>query len=124
MVAQRAEMVSVSTCTCEGYDQVYECTVERGNATVWQGTAFNCPATNNEIAFPSPNSASASCNEGAISAHIIRADNNTYTSRLSVLFHSELNGSRINCYSDGSQGTVLVGSSTLAIPTGMHNSSK
>ena len=122
VVAQTGEMVSVSTWSCEGYDQVYEyeCTVERETTAVWTGTAFNCPATSNEIVFPSPNSANASCNEGAINGHIIRADNITYTSRLSILVSSELNGSQINCSSDGSKGTVPLGSSTLILTMGKH----
>ena len=112
--------LTVHGCTCEGYDQVYECTVDRDSATLWRGTAFNCPDTNNEIFFLYRDLGIiyTNCNEGVIRGHAIRASNNSYTSRLSIFVTSEMNGSNISCFSDGAEGTILIGSADLIITTG------
>ena len=44
-------LVAINGCTCEGYDRMYECRITGSGATVWRGSAFNCPATGNEILF-------------------------------------------------------------------------
>ena len=113
--------MTVQTCTCEGYSQVYECTVDRESATVWTGTAFNCPRTNNEIFFQHgiPNAVNASCNNGAISGRVVRADNDSYTSQLSILVTSEVLGGNVSCLSDGMRGTTLIGSTSLILKTGI-----
>ena len=119
-------VVNSTICTCEGYRLVYECTVDRDSGmmyvyTVWTGTAFDCPATNNEINFLSgiPNEDNLSCNDGAISGHVITADNDSYTSQLSILVTPEVIGSNISCFIDGTTGTILIGSTTLTLSTGI-----
>ena len=111
-------VVNSTMCTCEGYRLVYECTVDRENATVWTGTVFNCPARSNEILFMSgiPNDDNLSCNDGAISGRVVRADNDSYTSQLSILVTPELIGGNVSCSSDGMMGTTLI-NSTILIPT-------
>ena len=112
--------MEINECTCEGSHQFYDCTVDRANSTVWRGTALNCPAINNEIVFQygAPGAVNTSCNEGAVSGYVIRANDSSYTSRLSIFITPALNGSRVSCFSDGSRGTVKVGSSDLTITTG------
>ena len=114
-------IVNSSTYTCEGYSQIYECTVDRESATIWSGSAFDCPATNNEIIFlhSAPNAFNASCNGGKITGHIIRSANDSYTSRISVSVSSEMIGHNISCFSDGQAGTVLIGSTDLILTTGI-----
>ena len=34
---------------CQGHNLTYECTVVGGGATVWKGTAFDCPLADDEI---------------------------------------------------------------------------
>ena len=123
IVAGTNELVKINGCMCEGSHQVYDCTVARESATIWTGTAFNCPATNNEIIFQhgANGAVNASCNEGAVSGYIIRANDSSYTSRLSIFVTPEVNGSRVSCFSDGLHGTVEIGSSDLTITTGTYN---
>jgi hypothetical protein len=116
-------LVAVNSCTCEGYDQVYECRVTGSGATVWRGSAFNCPATGNEISFFHISSGiEATCNGGAIVGHIIRADNNTYISQLTVSVSAEMIGMNVSCFHDSPGGAVkLIGSSLLTLTTGNVN---
>ena len=34
------ELTLLTSCTCLGYEVVYECSVNGGGATIWQGTTF------------------------------------------------------------------------------------
>ena len=40
-----------SRCICPGDTLTYECTVVGLGVTVWTGSAFSCPSSNNEIAL-------------------------------------------------------------------------
>ena len=103
---------------------MYECTVYGSSAAFWKGTAVNCPESNNEINFNTFLN-TASCNEGAINASVIRADNNSYTSQLTVSVTSVRNGGNISCFSEGADGlNVLIGSVDLTITTGKFARSK
>ena len=113
------ELVAINNCICEGYDQVYECRVTGSGATVWTGTAFDC--SNNEIIILHGSSSTGveiTCNDGAIVGRLIRAENNTYVSQLTVSVSSQMVGTRISCSHD-SRGTHLIGSSVLTLSTGI-----
>ena len=92
-------------------------------ATIWKGSAFECLSTNNEILLlHSFNSrAQGECNNGAIVGRVIRAENNTYTSQLTVTITSEMIGKSISCFHDSFEADtneVVIGSSLLTITTG------
>ena len=109
---------------CEGYDQVYECRVTGSGAIVWGGSAFNCPPRRNEITFFLRNNAGTreSCNDGAIIGHIIRAENDTYISQLTVSVSTEMIGKNISCFHDRPSGAAeLIGSSVLTLSRGNVN---
>ena len=92
---------------------MFVCSVEDSShyaATVWSGTAFNCPSemsiTDNQIYLPHvPHSSYAygSCNGGALSAEGIEFNNSLYTSTLTVMPGSlEVpNGKTIDCSLSG-----------------------
>ena len=107
-------------CTCQGYNQIYECRVPGEGATIWNGTAFDCLVTNNEIVLlHSANSTSQrECNNGAVTGRLIHADSNSYTSQLTVRVSSEMIGRSISCIHDSGGATNVVGSSLLNITTG------
>ena len=114
-------VINNSNCTCEGYNQIYECRITGSGAIVWRGTAFDCPESSNEIVLLQGSfGTQAVCNNGAISGRIIRVENNTYISQLSVSVSAEMIGSNISCYHDsrGSQNVNLIGSSSLTLTTG------
>ena len=112
-------LVAINGCTCDGYDQVYECKITGSGATVWRGSAFNCPATGNEILFlHSSSDTEATCNDGAISGRIIRAENGAYVSQLTVSVSAEMIGTIISCFHDSRGTQNLIGSSLLTLTTG------
>ena len=86
-------------------------------ATVWRGSVFNCPEINNEILLLLNINSTEQwhCNDGAITARIIRAENNNYTSQLTVNVSAELLGTDISCLHDSS-GVTTIG--TLNITSG------
>ena len=85
---------------------------------MWTGTAFDC--SNNEIAILHSSSSTGveiTCNDGAVVGRLVRAENNTYVSQLTVSVSAQMVGTRISCSHD-SRGTHLIGSSTLALTMG------
>ena len=113
----------MNNCTCEGYSQIYECRVTGSGTIFWNGTAFDCPSSSNEInLFLGSFGTQEVCNYGAISGRIIRVENNTYVSQLSVSVSGEMIGLNISCYHDsgGSQNVNLIGSSLLAVTRGIY----
>ena len=111
-------MLAINNCTCEGCDQVYECRVTGSGATVWTGTAFDC--SNNEIAILHSSSSTGveiTCNDGAIVGRLIRAENNTYISQLTVSVSAQMVDTNISCSHD-SRGTHLIDSLLLTLTTG------
>ena len=118
-------LTAISNCTCEGYDQVYECRVTGSSSgvTVWRGSAFNCPATGNEIHFFHRRfdiDTTLTCNSGAIVGRAIRAENDTYISQLTVPVSAEMIGMNISCFQD-SPGAAenLISSSRLTLTIGI-----
>ena len=92
---------------------MYECTVMGGvlgGATVWKGTAFDCPL--NEIAllhsrFTSANSIFGVCNNGAIVARSLPVEGNNYTSQLNVTVTSDIAGETIMCVHDNISSDII-----------------
>ena len=104
---------------------MYECRVNGRGATVWRGSAFNCPALGNEITF-FPNRFDIEtmliCNSGAIVGRTISAENDIYTSQLTVSVSAEIIGKNISCFHDRPSGAAeLIGSSRLTLTTGNVN---
>ena len=101
----------------------YQCTVFGGAATVWRGTAFDCSFINNEIVilhdinYTSQNP--QTCNNGAIIGHVVRAENDCYTSQITVQVSNELNGTTVVCAHDNGTDSIEIGSAILDITTGM-----
>ena len=88
-----------------------------GQSTVWTGSAFDCPSTNNMIILSHQFSADRTyriCNNGAIVARILPVEGN-YTSQLNVTVTSETMGKSVEClHDDGRTSTFLF---SLMIPT-------
>ena len=114
--------MNLNECTCPGYTSIYECTVFGGAATVWKGTVFDCPSTNNEvILFHGINFTSQTCNNKVITGRVIMVENGAYTSQLTVRVSTEMNGSIIECAHDTGITTPVIGSLLLTITTGVYN---
>ena len=108
----------VDDCLCQGHNimMIYECTVVGGGATVWKGTAFDC--SGEAILFHSINFTSQkphTCNGGAITAHALSAENNTYTSQLNIQVDDTegLMNKTVVCVHDSGTHNVEIGSAIL-----------
>ena len=104
-------------CTHQtGYKQAtYECTILGEGATLWKGSAFNCPDTDNEIVLlHSINSIEQRvCNNGAIIGRIVHVKGNIYTSQLTVNISSEVPDSDITCAYDSGEEINVIGSMNI-----------
>ena len=111
-------VINSSNCICEGYKQVYECRVT--GVTLWTGTAFVCDSSSNELILLQSISGTKVCNNGAIFGQIIRVENDTYVSQLTVSIGAETvtNSMNISCFRENGSSTTLIGSSLLTITTG------
>ena len=119
----------LSGCTCPGYGIAYTCTVcgAETTTTVWEGTAFQCPETSNEIALrhsqftdqDSPES--GDCSGGSLIAYATGKEQNCYISQLNATVSADLNGSTIECSFEarGMNGFQTVNRSTVSITTGI-----
>ena len=111
---------------CSGDILYYECVVTGGIATVWKGSAFDCPQKRNEITIPHAGFSQfvgLSCNgtTGAIVANAINITGSCYTSQLIVYVSARFNETTIVCAHDtGSE--IQVGSDTLLIDSRLINS--
>ena len=105
----------VTSCTCPGYEAVYECTVAGGGATFWLGTALE-ECTGGRIIlrhsqFESGYNINQTCGaSGPVVGHAVSVLNDSYTSQLTINVSQNLTGSTIECASDsGTQvGTIQI----------------
>ena len=110
--SRNPELIKVTGCTCPGNDVLFKCTTIGEGFTLWLGTAFDCSEIQNEIILQNRNfgdggySASQiqSCNAGAIYAHDFLAQDNCYTSHLTITFSIGLDGQNVMCvYTSGTE---------------------
>ena len=94
-----------------------------GGATVWKGSIFNCPGSGNEITLrhSALENAAGTCNDGNIVIYNIDITNNTHSSQLNVIVSPEMHNETVECIHDTLNATsVLVGTYTLILTTGIH----
>ena len=108
-------------CICPNHNITFQCITVGGGITVWQGSAFQCPESSNEIALRHSQffeSAHAGvCNDGAICAYAVSIPApDCYVSNLTVYITPALEGRTVRCEYDGGTAAVnLIGSFTLNI---------
>ena len=108
-----------SSCVPEGDTVVYQCTVTDismgGLSTIWHGTAFICSDIGNVIFLAHSQygmSFIQSCSNGALVGEGTGSNDNDYTSQLSVMANSDLNGTTIECVRTPS---TLIGNDTILV---------
>ncbi len=98
-----------------------------GTVTVWLGTAFDCPSTNNIIAlahalYRSVGTA-GTCTNGAISGNGATVGTSgaesCYTSELSVTISANMDGQTVVCMRGT---TTVIGNDTLQVAGKQHHS--
>ena len=99
----------------------YECTVVGGGATIWKGTALDCPLADDEIIiFHRANYTSQrpqTCNDGAITGRALSTENDTYTSQLNIQVNDVetliIKNTTVVCAHDNGTHTMEIGSAIL-----------
>ena len=118
-------LLSESDCTCVGSILSFECTADGLGATIWKGSAFNCPESNNEIQllhrqFDIPENTRETCNNGGIIGYSVGVlENRYYRSRLNVQITQALNGTDVECEYDNGVTASLLHSGKLMLTTGI-----
>ena len=112
----------INECVDPGDILIYECTVTGELFTVWIGSAFDCPNSNNEIVLRPThflhNGTSVSCNNGTIVARSLSVEGNNYTSQLNVTVTPGIAGKTIKCESDDGRHAKSLSSWTIPTVTG------
>jgi hypothetical protein len=104
-------------CVCPGDTLTYECTVERGVATVWTGSAID---HNNIVLLHSHDrGVYRYCNNGTIVARGHIEGNYSYTSQLNVTITPDTAGKTIECARDNGFNITRFFTSTIPTVTGL-----
>jgi hypothetical protein len=107
-------------CICPNHDiSAFQCTTGVGGGiTVWQGSAFQCPQTSDEIALRHAQflGSVGVCNDGAICAHAHSIQSpDCFISNLTVYITPALEGRIVRCEYDDGTRVSLIRSFTLNI---------
>ena len=118
----------LSDCVCPGHELRLECTIVGGVATVWTGSAFDCPALFNEIVLIHYRFASGThygrCNNGRI---IVRSINTTsdsdgikYISQLIIQLdeNGRLKGRTVKCVHYNLTHDIVIGTHVISYTRG------
>ena len=95
-----------------------------GGSTQWEGSAFHCPSSMNEIIlrhsqYTVPGGTSDTCNNGDIVGKSVGVQGRSYTSQLSVTVSRDLSDNvTIQCTHNADQDSILVGISSLVTVSG------
>ena len=118
----------LSSCTCIGSSLIYECTAVGPGATIWKGSAFNCPETVNEVQLLHSQfrnqdryTTMETCNNGQIVGYAVDVSEHLeFRSRLLVqVTSSAMNGTTVECYYDDGDEIHLLNSSKIILTTGI-----
>ena len=124
------QLIKNGSCTCPDNVIKYICIINgsnQGGFTIWQGTAFNCPAEKDRILLRHNSFTSrafGSCNDGNIigeSVGVSLGSTCVYTSRLvdNITADPSLIGRRVECiYKPNGATEISVDSMTINV-TGM-----
>ena len=109
-----------SGCICPGSELTFTCTIQGGGLTLWRGSFINNCIGNSEgdISFRHGvgfTQHSETCNEGAVTATALRANDANYTSELTInmTMMSLSNGSTVTCFHDNDTAEIVVGTWTM-----------
>ena len=89
-------------------------------ATVWKGSAFDCPFGRiilRHTQFAS-GGAIGLCNNGDVVGRGVLQQNNCFTSQLNITLRSNLNGRSIECVYENVENVTLVGRRVINVTSG------
>ena len=95
----------------------------RGIATLWRGTAFDCPLDDSEIILRhtqfTTNREIGICNNGNLVGRSIGVANDCYIAQLNVTVIESFNDKTVQCDFTSTAGTRTIGESLLHVASGM-----
>lgn len=105
---------------CVGQQLTFECCNVGPGLTIYKGDAFDCSSSNDNInllhtRFNETSGASGSCNDGSIRGRSLHTVNNMYTSQLTVVLSSNMDGMTIECQYDDGLTSISFGFITLSV---------
>ena len=112
------DLILLDGCICPNHNISFQCTTIGGGITVWQGSAFHCPQSSDEIALRHAQflGSVGVCNDGAICAHAADIESpDCFISNLTVYITPALEGRTVTCEYDNGLEVILVRSFTLNI---------
>ena len=114
-------------CICPGFNLTYECTTamsDAGGATVWTGTAFDCPETEDQLTFVHIrdrfNDTYRGCSGGAISGRGLRVEESGYTSQVNITVDDYMDGRSVECFYVNDMGKTLLANYSIMVTSGIH----
>ena len=104
--SDETELRMITSYICPGQEAVFRCAVDGGVTTVWQGSALeNCSDGSvilRHSQFDNGLTINKTCGtSGSVVGQAISAENGSYISHLTVFAYQELNGSILECATDG-----------------------
>ena len=97
------------------YSLIFSCDSVGLGATVWKGSALNCPSTNNEIILLHNRvNSTSSCNDDNIVAWLVVNGSSIIISKARIInVTTELNGKSIVCFHDNGNEEKLIKNFTI-----------
>ena len=117
----RSELLPLQhRCSCLGFQLTFECNVTgEAGATVWGGSIFHCPSTDNTITLRhSVFTQLRGCNNGAILGRGIYSQNSCYISQINVTITSRMNNGTVQCVYNNGSATTVVSTSVIKVISG------
>ena len=113
----------MSGCTCVDHPLTFRCTAVGPGATIWRGSALNCPSSLNEIQLYHSRFASGRavgyCNDRNIVAYAVGTTEGRFHSNLKIVnLTHEMNGTTIKCIYDDGANIYPSNSTIISITTG------
>ena len=117
----------LSDCVCPGHELRLECTVVGYGGTVWSGSAFDCPPSNNRIVLlhsQFESGTSGGCNNGGIIGRSINttsdSDGIKFISQLIIQLDESgtLEGRTVECRCDHGLHDILIGTHVISYTRG------
>ena len=104
----------------------FTCRVVGIGATIWKGTAFNCPGSGNEITLLhssyTSGAALGSCGDGVLRINgsgFQNVTNKQYFSQVHITASSSVNGASVECAYSDTENISTVGESIINVVTGI-----
>ena len=121
-VDKKNELLIRSDCICPGRSLQITCSVVGLGSTVWEGTTFDCPSSENKISLFhtgfATNSSVGSCNDGITARGLSVSGQNCFLSEVTIIPSSATNGQTVTCNYDNGETSMPIGTVTVNLTTG------